>query len=319
MSTATIHADASEQKRAASRTSRLRRAENILGWLLASPFLVGFTVFTAGPMLVSLVLSFTEWNLLSTPKFIALENYREMLFQDPLVGHTLQVTLYFALGSIPLHIILGLAIAMLLNASVKGLSLFRTIYYLPAVLSGVAVAMLWRWIFSPDFGLLNAGLSVIGIDGPNWLMSRQWVIPSFILMSLWGVGGSMVIYLASLQGIPSVLYEAATIDGAGWWKRTWHITLPMMSPVILFQLIIGIIGAFRFFEAAYIMTNGGPANASLFFMLYLYRQAFQYFNMGYASALAWLLFFIVLLLSLSVLRSSPAWVYYETELKGREG
>ncbi|OUC08854.1 ABC transporter permease [Litorilinea aerophila] len=307
----------SSKPRAHQQSSPMRRRENLLGWLLASPFLIGFTVFTAGPMLVSLFLSFADWNLLSSPQFIGLANYQEMLFADKLVGHSLKVTLYFALGSIPLHIILGLAIAMMLNTSVKGLSFFRTIYYLPAILSGVAVAMLWRWIFSPDFGLLNAGLAMVGIEGPNWLMSRQWVIPSFILMSLWGVGGSMVIYLASLQGIPTSLYEAATIDGAGWWAQTRHITLPMMSPVILFQLIIGIIQAFRFFEAAYIMTDGGPANASLFFMLYLYRQAFQYFNMGYASALAWLLFFIVLILSLLVLRSSPAWVYYETELKGR--
>lgn len=317
MSSAIGRAISSDHPRVAARVSRLRRQENILGWLLVSPFIIGFMVFTAGPMLVSLILSFTKWNLLSSPEFVGLKNYSEMLTGDKLVWHSLKVTLYFALGSIPLRIILGLAVAMLLNNSVKALSVFRTIYYLPAVLSGVAVAMLWRWIFSPDFGLLNTGLSFLGIKGPNWLMSRQWVIPSFILMSLWEVGGSMVIYLASLQGIPTSLYEAATIDGAGWWHRTRYITLPMMSPVILFQLIIGIIGAFRFFEAAYLMTDGGPANASLFFMLYLYRQAFQYFNMGYASALAWLLFFIVLILSLLVLRSSPAWVYYETELKGR--
>ena len=289
---------------ASSGQSTTRRNEAVLGWVLVLPFVLGFLVFTAGPMLISLYLSVTEWNLLSPPNFIGLQHYQTMLFDDKLVWQSLRVTLYFALGSLPLQIFLGLGVAMMLNASVKGLSFFRTIYYLPAILSGVAVAMLWRWIFSPDFGLLNAGLALFNLEGPNWLMSRRWVIPSFILMSLWGVGGSMVIYLASLQGIPSALYEAAIIDGANWWQKTRSITLPIMSPVILFQLIIGIIQSFRFFEGAYIMTDGGPANASLFFMLYLYRQAFQFFHMGYASALAWLIFVIVLLLTLVVLRSS---------------
>ena len=317
MTSAVEHANQTHQVSVHTGTTNMRRNEAIVGWILAMPFVIGFLVFTAGPMLISLYLSFTEWNLLSSPEFVGLEQYQTMLFDDELVWQSLRVTLYFALASIPLHIILGLAVAMLLNASVKGLSFFRTIYYLPAILSGVAVAMLWRWIFSADFGLLNAALALFDIEGPNWLNSRTWVVPSFILMSLWGVGGSMVIYLASLQGIPSSLYEAATIDGANWWQKTRSITLPIMSPVILFQLIIGIIQSFRFFEGAYIMTDGGPANASLFFMLYLYRQAFQFFHMGYASALAWLIFVIVLVLSLIVLRSSTAWVYYETELKGR--
>ena len=200
---------------------------------------------------------------------------------------------------------------------IRGLAILRTIYYLPAILAGVAVALLWRWIFSPDFGLLNLALSQIGIQGPAWLSDRTWVMPSFVLMSLWGVGGSMVIYLAGLQGIPTDLYEAADMDGANWFRRIINITLPMLSPVIFFQLIMGIIHAMQIFTQAFIMTNGGPANASLFYMLYLYRQAFQYFNMGYASALAWVLFVCILLLTLLIFRTASSWVYYEAETRGR--
>jgi len=313
---ATLIQNAPAIRSSRARISRKKLRENLLGWAMVSPFLIGFLGLFVGPMIISLILSFQNWNLLSPPTFVGLANYEKML-ADPLVRQSLRVTLTFAVVQIPLHMALGLAVAMLLNAAVRGLSVFRTIYYLPAVISGVAVAMLWRWIFSPDFGLLNLGLAAIGIEGPNWLNSRQWVIPSFVIMSLWGVGGSMVIYLAALQGVPTQLYEAALIDGASWWRRTRHITLPMISPVLLFQFIVLVIGAFRFFEGAYLMTEGGPANASLFFMLYLFRQGFQYFRMGYASALAWLLFVVVLVLTLLILRSSQAWVYYETELKKR--
>ena len=300
------------------RKADYRHGENILGWVMAAPWLIGFACFTVGPMVISLGLSLTDWNLLSPAKFAGLANYRRMLFEDKLVVHSVRITFSYALGSIPLHIALGLSLALLLNASVKGLSLYRTIFYLPAVLSGVASALLWRWIFSPEFGLLNQALAVVGITGPNWLNSRQWVIPSFIVMSLWGVGGSMIIYLSAIQGVPTVLHEAAIIDGAGWWRRIVSITLPLISPVILFQLVMGIIGGLQVFVGAFIMTAGGPANASLFYMLHLYRQGFQYFRMGYASALAWFLFSIIMALTLLVFRSSPTWVYYEAELKGRQ-
>jgi len=303
--------------RSVAHKSSIRRQENLLGWLMASPWIIGFSIIMVGPMVFSFGLSFMDWNLLRAPVYAGFANYRKMFFEDELVFQSLKVTLYYALGSLPLGLIGSLAVAMLLNAKIKGLALFRSIYYLPAVLSGVATAQLWRFVFSPEFGLLNTVLQLFGIEGPNWLMSTTWVIPSLILMSLWHVGGSMVIYLAALQGVPTDLYEAGTIDGTGWWSRIRYITLPMISPVILFQVIMGIIGNLQAFVTVAIMTNGGPANASLFYMLHLYRQGFEYFRMGYACALAWLLFFIIMGLTLLVLRSSSAWVYYESELRGR--
>ena len=205
---------------------------------------------------------------------------------------------------------------MLLNTKIKGLAIFRTVYYLPAVLAGVAVALLWRWIFSSEFGLLNLGLSLIGIEGPAWLSNKTTALPSFVIMRIWGVGAMMVIYLAGLQSIPTEYYEAAEIDGANWLQRTFKITLPLLTPTIFFQLIVGLIFTMQIFTEPLMMTNGGPANATLFYILYLYRQAFQYFNMGYASALAWLFFLVVLLLTIFTFRSARSWVYYEGAQEG---
>jgi multiple sugar transport system permease protein len=219
--------------------------------------------------------------------------------------------------ALPLSLILSLGVAVLLNQRVPGIAAWRTIYVLPTVLSGAAVAILWRWLFNPEFGLLNVILGYLGIEGPNWLGDPSWALPSLAIMGLWGIGGSTLIYLSGLQGIPSDLYEAVEIDGGGRWTRFRHITLPMLSPVILFNLVIGLIGTFQFFTEAYILTRGGPENATLFYMLYLYRNAFTYFNMGYASALAWVLFMIVLVLTLAVFRTTPMWVYYEGERRGR--
>ena len=291
--------------------------ESRLGWLMASPWIIGFVIFTAGPMIASLWLAGTSWDLLTPPQWVGLANFQTMLWEDELPLHAMRITVLYAVMALPLHLFFGVSLAMLLNTKIRGLAILRTIYYLPAILAGVAVALLWRWIFSPDFGLLNLALSQIGIQGPAWLSDRTWVMPSFVLMSLWGVGGSMVIYLAGLQGIPTDLYEAADMDGANWFRRIINITLPMLSPVIFFQLIMGIIHAMQIFTQAFIMTNGGPANASLFYMLYLYRQAFQYFNMGYASALAWVLFVCILLLTLLIFRTASSWVYYEAETRGR--
>ena len=291
--------------------------ESRLGWLMASPWIIGFVIFTAGPMIASLWLAGTSWDLLTPPQWVGLANFQTMVWEDELPLHAMRITVLYAVMALPLHLFFGVSLAMLLNTKIWGLAILRTIYYLPAILAGVAVALLWRWIFSPDFGLLNLALSQIGIQGPAWLSDRTWVMPSFVLMSLWGVGGSMVIYLAGLQGIPTDLYEAADMDGANWFRRIINITLPMLSPVIFFQLIMGIIHAMQIFTQAFIMTNGGPANASLFYMLYLYRQAFQYFNMGYASALAWVLFVCILLLTLLIFRTASSWVYYEAETRGR--
>ena len=292
-----------------------KRHETILGWLMVSPWLIGFICFSALPMFASLIISFTEWDMLSKPEWVGFENYKTLFFEDPLALHSLNITILFTIVSIPLNIVFGLALAMLLNTSIRGLAIFRTIYYLPAILSGVAVALMWRWIFSTEFGLLNALLSMIGIEGPAWLTDRIWVLPSFVIMRLWSVGGGMIIYLAGLQSIPSNLYEAANIDGANWWHRTRFITLPMLSPTIFFQLIVGFIFSMQIFTEAFIMTNGGPADASLFYLLYLYRTAFQYFDMGYASALAWVLFVVILVLTIILFKTGKSWVYYELDTK----
>jgi multiple sugar transport system permease protein len=289
---------------------KLARKEAREGYLYALPWFIGFTVFTAGPIIASFLLSFTNWDLIRPAEWIGFGNYNTLL-EDPLFWQSLKVTSIYALFSVPLGILGGLAIAVLMNQKIKGLSVFRTIYYLPAVVSGVAVSLLWSWIFNPDFGVLNYLLSLIGLNGPGWIYDEKWALPSLIIMSLWGVGGGMVIYLAGLQGVPTELYEAAIIDGASSWRRFWSITIPMISPVIFFQLIMGIIGSFQIFTQAYIMTGGGPNNATLFYVLYLYRNAFQWFKMGYASALAWVLFIVILILTIIQFKLANRWVYYE--------
>ena len=290
--------------------SRQSVRRNLNGWLFASPWILVFILWTAGPMLASLWMAFTNWDLITTPTFVGVQNFTTM-FADNLVWKSLQVTTIYALVSVPLQIVFGLALALLLNTNIRLLSFYRTAFYLPSVLSGVAVALLWRWLFSTEFGLFNAMLANIGIRGPSWLGDPQWALPSLILMSLWGVGAGTIIYLAGLQGIPTDLYEAAQVDGASSWTRLWNITLPMMTPVLFFQLVTGFIAALQVFTQAFIMTSGGPNNATLFYLLYIYRNAFEYFRMGYASALAWILFIYILVLTLVVQRSSRYWVYYE--------
>lgn len=302
---------------ARTRHSRLARREAMWGFLCASPWFIGFFIFTAGPMLASIVLSLTRWDLLSPPRFVGLQNYKTLFSGDTSVWHSLEVTTYYAVLAVPLHTAFGLFLAILLNQKIRFQRFVRTVYYLPSVVSGVAVALLWQWIFSPDFGLLNTLLGYVGIKGPAWLANGHTVIPAFVIMSLWGVGASMIIYLAGLQGIPTELYEAAQMDGAGTLRQFWTVTVPMLSPVIFFNVIMGIIGALQIFTQAYVMTAGGPHDASLFFMLYLYQNAFEYFKMGYASALAWVLFFYIMALTLLVIRSSAVWVYYEGRTRGR--
>lgn len=289
------------------------KRETLEFYLFISPWILGFIIFAAGPIAAVFILSLYSWQIISPAEFIGVENYVSLI-QDPLFWQSLKVTLYYVL-SVPLRLVAGLAVAVLLNQKIRGVAFFRTVYYLPSVNLGVAVALLWSWIFQPEFGLLNYALSKIGIQGPAWLFSETWVIPSFIIMSLWGMGGAMVIYLAALQGVPTELYEAAELDGAGNWSRFVHITLPMISPVILFNLIIGIINSFQVFVQSYVMTNGGPGNASLFYVLYLYRNAFQYFNMGYACTLAAILFIIILITTILIFRLSAGWVYYEGALR----
>jgi len=293
----------------------MRRKEALAAYLFVSPWLLGFLLWTLGPMLFSLFLSFTEYNITRPPAFLGVNNYVRAVTRDPLFWQSLKVTFTYAIFAIPLNLVFGFTIALLLNQDIPGVSVWRTIYYLPSVVSGVAVSMLWMLVFQPQFGVLNYLLRLVGIKGPAWLFSPTWVLPAFVIMSLWGVGGGMVIYLAGLQGIPTALYEAAEIDGANWWRRLWRITLPMMSPTIFFNLVMGIISTFQIFTSAYVMTAGGPMNASLFYNLYLYTHAFSNLKMGYASMLAWILFAIIMTLTLLAIRSSAAWVYYEGELR----
>ena len=285
-------------------------------YLFVSPWLIGFLLFTLGPIVASLVLSFTRYNIVRPPEFSGLENFK-LLAADTLFWQSLKVTLIYVVFAVPLGIIGSLLLATILNQKIGGLSIFRTLYYLPNVISGVAVSLLWMWVLNPDFGILNYVLYVLfHIKGPGWLFSETWVMPSFVLMSLWNVGGPMLIYLASLQGIPTQLYEAAELDGAGMLAKFWNITIPMLTPVILFSLITGVINSFQVFTQAYVMTKGGPGYSSLFYVLYLYQNAFFYFKMGYAAALAWILFVIILICTLLLLRTSQRWVYYEESAEG---
>jgi multiple sugar transport system permease protein len=292
----------------------LRRREELEGYLYASPWLVGFTVFTLGPIIASLVFSFCKYDVVTPMEWIGFRNYGELV-HDPLFWKALYNTVYYTMFSVPLNIIVGLALAMFLNQELPGVSLIRTLYYVPAVLSGVAVSMLWVWLLDPSIGLINYLLEKIGLPGPLWLSDPKWSKPALILMSLWGVGGSMVIYLAGLQGIPQSLYDAAEIDGATGLGRIRYITIPLMTPIILFQLIMGVIGSFQVFTQSYVMTGGGPLNSTLFYVLYLYKQAFSFFRMGVASAMAWILLITVLVLTLLILRSSGSWVYYESDVR----
>jgi len=295
-----------------TRMSPMAKKEERYFYLCISPWIAGFLIFTAGPIIASLFFSFCNYDVVTPPDWIGVQNYKRLL-SDPLFWQSLKVTSYFSLVSVPLGIALSLIIAILLNQNIKGLTWFRTIYYMPSVISGVAVALLWMWIFNPEFGILNFLLwKLFHIHGPAWLMSEEWVIPALIIMSLWGIGGDIVIYLAGLQGIPTELYEAAEIDGANSFNKFLNITIPMMSPVLLFTLIMGIINSFQVFTQAYVMTRGGPHYASLFYVLYIYQNAFQFFSMGYASALSWILFLIILALTFLIFKSSPLWVYYES-------
>lgn len=290
----------------------MRKREAIIGYIFLLPWLVGFLAFLVGPMIASIYLSMTNYKMISAPVWIGLDNYERML-GDPLVKHSLTVTIKYTAFAVPLGMAAAMAVAVLLNQKIRFSGVFRTVFYLPSVISGVAVALVFAWIFNYRFGILNYFLSLVGIDGPNWLGSPRYALWAFVVMSLWGIGGNVVIYLAGLQGVPVALHEAATIDGAGAWTRFWKITLPLITPVILFTMIMGVIGSFQTFTQAYIMTGGGPANATMFFLLYLYKNAFNWFEMGYASALAWLLFIIILILTLVMWTTSARWVYYEGE------
>jgi multiple sugar transport system permease protein len=301
---------AQEQVVAHKRRSSLHRRQILQGYLFISPVVLGYLIWVAGPMLMAIWLSLTEWNLLQPPKFVGLSNYQLML-QDDLFWKSLTVTLYYTLVSVPLSLIISFAVALLMNVNVRGIAVFRTLFYLPSIVPAVASAVLWVWVFNSEFGLLNFLLRALGLPKVLWLQDPTTAMPALIIMSLWSIGGTMVIYLAGLQGIPQHLYEAAEIDGANYWNRFRHVTIPMMSPVIFFNLVIGLITALQTFTQGYLITRGGPQNATLFYGLYIYRSAFQFFKMGYAASLSLVLFLLVLLLSLFVFRHLGRLVYYE--------
>ncbi len=295
---------------ATRRRSRLLWSEYRDAYLMVSPFVVGFLVFTAGPMLASIALTFMRWELVVPPQWIGLENFQQLI-GDRYVSIALANTAYYTFLAVPLGLIVALLIALLLNWRVPFISYHRTIFYLPSVTPIVASTLLWAYVFNPQFGLANAALEVFGLPAQRWFWDPVSAKPSFVIMSMWGFGSAMVIFLAGLQGIPAHLYEAASIDGAGRFTRFWHVTIPMLTPTIFFNLVMGMIGSFQVFTAAYIITNGGPADSTLFYVLYLFRNAFQFFKMGYASALAWLLFVIIMAFTLLQFWLSRRWVYYE--------
>lgn len=298
------------------RMSRLARREAVEGYLFIMPWLLGLLVFILGPIVVSFYYSFTDFQVVKAPVFLGLENYKRLV-ADRLFWQAIKVTSVYVFTGVPLGLLLSFVVALLMNQRVRFLSLWRTIFYLPSLVPIVASTMLWLWIFNPQFGLLNTLLRYVGLEGPLWLGHTKWALPSLVLMSLWTVGGPMLIYLAGLQGIPSDLYEAAEIDGAATWAKFRFVTLPLMTPIIFFNLVMNLIISFQTFAQAFIMTEGGPRYATLLYVLYLYQNAFKFFRMGYASALAWVLCLIIFVLTVLVFRSSTIWVYYESELKGR--
>ena len=307
-----------------TRRLSLARRESLWAYAFITPWILGFIIFTIGPMLASLFFSFTEYNIIDPPQWVGVTNYIN-LFKDDLFWHSLRVTLKYGVIALPLGLVFSYFIAVLLNQKVRGLRVWRTIYFLPTVIAGVAVAVLWARIFDPKFGILNQFLANFGIKGTGWFSDPDWAVPALVIMSLWGVGGNIIIYLAGLQGVPTDLYDAAKVDGANTWQRFRHVTLPMTTPVIFYNLVLGLIGTFQYFTEVYVISGGnsnagglgGPARSTLFYNIYLYQNAFKYFHMGYASTMAWVLFLIVLALTLLIFRSSEAWVYYEGQLRGR--
>ncbi|MCL4543369.1 MAG: sugar ABC transporter permease [Chloroflexi bacterium] len=291
------------------RVGNLTRINLRNGLLFISPWIVGFLAFQVFPLTASFYYSLTDYTVLKPPTFIGFTNYADLL-RDPLFSLSLRNTLFFTVFGVPFGTVIAIGLALLLNVKVPGQAFFRTVFYLPAVVPVVATAALFLWILNPQFGLINEFLGLFGISGPGWLASIKWSKPSLILLNVWGIGGAMVIYLASLQDVPAELHEAAQLDGAGTFRRTFSVTLPLITPVIFFNVVVAVIGWFQYFTQAFIMTAGGPANSTLVYALYLYNNAFAYFRMGYASAMAWVLFVLILLVTFVLFRTAGRWVYY---------
>lgn len=296
-----------------AKMTRRQRDDARWGYLFVAPFILGFLIFMLGPMLFSFIGSFTDYNLTSKMNFIGFDNFKRMLFSDQLFWKSLYNTVFFTLFNVPLTTMFSIFLAVMLNQRIRGIRIFRTIFYLPAILSGVAIYVLWMQLLSPSTGLVNTALSWLHIQGPAWLYDPNWTKPALIIMKIWSSGGAMLLYLATLQNVPTPLYESAEIDGASIWQRFRHITLPLITPIIFYDVITSTIGSFQIFQEAYVMTSngqGGPANSLLFFNLHMWNKAFVGFDMGYAMAMSLVLFLIVLVLTLINLKLAPRWVHY---------
>ncbi|MEW9053276.1 MAG: sugar ABC transporter permease [Neobacillus sp.] len=287
-------------------------------YLFILPWIIGFLVFTLGPLAFSLIMSFFDWPITSEPAFIGIENYKNMFTADPQFYKSIGITFKFAIIFVPLNLAIALILALLITQPVKGMKIFRTIFYLPAVVSGVAISIIWGWIFNSEYGILNYLLSFIGIDGPKWLVDPTWAILTIVIASAWGVGTMMLIFYTDIKGIPPELYEAAAIDGANPLRQFFSITIPSITPTILFNVITSVIAALQQLTLVLLLTGGGPLKSTYFYGLYVYNNAFKHHELGYASANAWFMFIIILLLTLVIFKSSSAWVFYENEVK-KEG
>ena len=295
-----------------ARITKREKRELLTGLATASPWIIGFLFFSLIPLILSIGISLTNYSFLAEPKFVGLENYKKMLFDDPLIWHSLRITLVYAVLAVPEQLIVGFVLALLLNSGIKGLPFFRTVFYLPTLVVTVAASLLWKQMLDTDFGVINYVIKSLGGRSVRWLSGGSMIIIiSFVIISMWGVGRSIIINLSGLQSIPTQLYEAAEIDGCSRFRRIFNITIPMMSPNIFLNLMTGLIGAFKSFTLAKIITDGGPNDQSLFYMLYLYRNGFISYRMGYASAMSWLLFVIVAFMTFLVFRSSNSWVHYD--------
>lgn len=285
--------------------------KSLTGYAFISPWLLGFLAFTLYPFLSSAYLSFTRYDIVTKPVWVGGANYRTLMTNDALFWKSLSVTFEFALVAVPLGVIFGVTLALLLNLNLREMGVYRTIFFVPSILPTVATSVVFLWLFNPEIGLVNRLLHAVGVSGPEWLQSPTWALPSLVLLSLWAVGGSMVIYLAGLKDIPQHLYEAATIDGASSFQALRHVTLPMLTPVIFFNLVMGLVGVFQYFTEAYIMTQGGPEDSTHVYALYLFERAWRYLDMGYASAMAWVLFLIIMAVTGGLFLTQKRWVHYE--------
>lgn len=298
---------------------RLSFEETFYGWLFIVPAVLGLLFFRLGPVFASFYLSFTKYEIITAPKWIGFANYTK-LFKDALWLRSIEVTLWYVILFVPLSLIFAYAIGLLMSRDVRGIATYRTIWYLPSVVPVVASATIWRWGLNPEFGPINYPLKVLGLPAPRWLTDPDWIVPSIVFIGLWGLGNSVLIFLAAITGVPRTFYEAAEVDGASGWAKFRHVTLPLTSSIIFYQLIVTVINSFQVFGVAYVLfvsnpsaSSAGPDNAALFYVLYMFRNAFGYFRNGYASAMAWILFLVVVLLTLLLFYSQRRWVYYETE------